>query len=84
MLTGAFIESTMSRTQVQLWYNWFKEVRDADDNACPGSSSTSTTDKNTEAVKRMILSFWLMPSNFYGCFRRETYDSEDCSKIAKF
>ena len=25
-----------------------------------------------------------MPSNFYGCLRHETCDSEDCSKIAQF
>ena len=28
MLTVALGESTMSRTQVQLWYNRFKEVRE--------------------------------------------------------
>ena len=28
MLTVTFGESTMSRTQVQLWYNWFKEGRE--------------------------------------------------------
>ena len=28
MLTIAFGESTMSRTQVQLWYNRFKEGRE--------------------------------------------------------
>ena len=28
MLTAAFGESTMSRTQVQLWYNRFKEGRE--------------------------------------------------------
>ena len=28
MLTVAFGESTMSRTQVQLWYNQFKEGRE--------------------------------------------------------
>ena len=55
ILTVAFGESTMSRTQVQVQYNWFKKGRDVNDNACPGSSSTSTTDKNTEAVKKIIL-----------------------------
>ena len=34
MLTVAFGESTMSRTQVQLWYNRFKECReDVNDDA---------------------------------------------------
>ena len=34
MVTVAFGESTISRTQVQLWYNRFKEAReDVNDNA---------------------------------------------------
>ena len=50
----AFGESTMSRTQVQLRYNRFKEGREDvnEDARCP---STSTNDENTEAVKKMIL-----------------------------
>ena len=40
----AFGESTMSRTQVQLWYNRLKEGReDVKDDARPGLPSTSTT-----------------------------------------
>ena len=39
MLTVAFAESTMSRTQVQLWYNRFKKDRE---------------DGNDDAVKKMI------------------------------
>ena len=51
-----FGESTMSRTQVQLWYNRFKEGREGTNNdARPGQPSTSTTDKNIESVKKMIL-----------------------------
>ena len=51
MLTVAFGESTMSRTQVQLWYNRFKEGReDVNDDACPGRPSTSTIDENIEAI----------------------------------
>ena len=43
--TMAFGESTISRTQVQLWYNRFKEGReDINDDARPGRLSTSTTD----------------------------------------
>ena len=50
MLTVAFGESTMSRTQVQLWYNRFKEGRkDVNDEPTP------TTDENIELVKKMIL-----------------------------
>ena len=42
ILAAAFGESTMSRTQVQLWYNRFK-------------ATMKTTDKNIEAMKKMIL-----------------------------
>ena len=44
------------RTQIQLWYNRFKEGReDVNDDARPGRPNTSTTDENIEAVKKMIL-----------------------------
>ena len=56
MLTVAFGVSTMSRTQVQLRYNRFKEGREnVNDDARPGCPSTSTTNENIEAVKKMIL-----------------------------
>ena len=56
MLTVAFGQSTMSRTQAQLWYNRFREGReDVNGDARPGRPSTSTTDDNIEAVKKMIL-----------------------------
>ena len=56
ILTLAFGESTMIRTQVQLWYNQFKEGRkDVNDGAHPGRPITSTTDENIEAMKKMIL-----------------------------
>ena len=45
MLTVAFDESIMSRTEVQLWSNRFKEVR----------PSASTTDEIIKAMKKMIL-----------------------------
>ena len=55
MLTVAFGGSTMSRTQVQLWYNRFKEGREhVNDDARPGRPSMSTTDKSMEVVKTMI------------------------------
>ena len=48
-------ESTISRTQVQLWYNRFKKSRkDVNDEARLGRPSTSITDENIEAVKKMI------------------------------
>ena len=56
MLTVAFGKSTMSRTQVQLLYNRFKEGwEDVNDDARPGRLSTSITDENIEAVKKMML-----------------------------
>ena len=56
MLTVAFGESNMSRRQVQLWYNRFKEGReDVNDYARPNCPSMSTTDENIEAVKKIIL-----------------------------
>ena len=55
----AFGESTMSRTQVHLCYNRFKEgredVNDDADYAHYGRPNTSRTDKNMEAVKKIIL-----------------------------
>ena len=48
--------SCYSRTQIQLWYKKLKEGReDVNDNARPGRASSSTTDKNIETVKKMIL-----------------------------
>ena len=56
MLTVAFGESTMRRTQVQLWYNRFTKGReDVNDDVRPGRPNTSTTDENIEAVKKIIL-----------------------------
>ena len=56
MLTVTFGESTMSRTQVQLWYNRLKEGReDVNDYAISGRPSTSKANENIEAVKKMIL-----------------------------
>ena len=50
MLTVTFGESAMSRIQIQLWYNRFKENREyINEDARPGHKSTSTTDENIEA-----------------------------------
>ena len=55
MLTVAFGESTMTRTQVQL-FNRFKQGREyVNVNARPGRPNTSTTEENIEAMKKMIL-----------------------------
>ena len=46
----------MSRTQVQLLYNRFKEGREnVNDDNRPGRPSTSTIFKDIEAVKKTIL-----------------------------
>ena len=56
MLTVSFGVSTMSRKQVQLLYNRFKEGwEDVNDNARTGRPSTWITDENIEAMKKMIL-----------------------------
>ena len=55
MLTVTFGKSTMNRTQVQLWYDRVKEGReDVNDYTRYCRPSTSTTDENFEAVKKMI------------------------------
>ena len=55
MLTVVFGESTMSRIQVQLRCNRFKEDRkDANDDARHGRPSTISTDENIEAVNKVI------------------------------
>ena len=56
MLTVTFGESAMSGTNVQLWYNRFKEDRKyVNDDTRSGRSSSLTTDENIEAAKKMIL-----------------------------
>ena len=42
----------MSRTQIQLWYNRFKEGRGNVNG--PGRPTTSTNDENIETVKKII------------------------------
>ena len=55
IFTLAFHESTMSRTQVQLWHNRFKEGREfVNDDAYGGHANTSRTDVNIETVNKMI------------------------------
>lgn len=51
----AFDESTISRTILPLWYNWFKVKRE-DDNVdpLPDLPTPITNDKNIEAVKQMV------------------------------
>ena len=50
------VRLTMSRTQVQLLYNRFKEGRKyVNDDARPGPTNSSTTDENIYVVKKFIL-----------------------------
>ena len=56
MFTVVFDECTMNRTQVKLWYIWFKEGREeVKDDFRPDSPSTSATQENIETEKKMIL-----------------------------
>ena len=51
-----FGESTINRTQVYLWYNWFKQgPEDVNDNNRSGHLSTSIIKENIEAMKLMVL-----------------------------
>ena len=55
MLTVAFCASTMSRTQVQLWYNRFKEGREDVNDDDNGNQDARERQINIGAVKKMIL-----------------------------
>ena len=61
---------------------------DVNDDARSGRLSTSTTDENMEAVKKLILDNHRITigefSDFYGFFGHATCCGENCSKIAKF
>ena len=55
ILTEEFCKPTMSRTQVQLWHNRFKEgQKDVNDDARSGCLSTSKVDENIAPVKKMV------------------------------
>lgn len=54
MLSAAFGESIISKTQVEFRYNRFKEGRkDVNNDAC--RLFKSTTDENIETIKEVIL-----------------------------
>ena len=56
MFTVAFGESTISKTQIQLWYIRFMEGREGiNSDARPSHSSTFINYESIEAVKKMIL-----------------------------
>ena len=56
MLTVAYGESALSKKNVYKWYKLFQDGReDANDEPRSGCPSTSTTDENVEAVKKIVL-----------------------------
>ncbi|UYV70543.1 RGS7 [Cordylochernes scorpioides] len=56
MLTVAYGEATLDRSNVYRWYKMFSEVReDVNDKERAGRPSTSTTDEKINEVEKMIL-----------------------------
>ncbi|XP_018377435.1 PREDICTED: putative uncharacterized protein FLJ37770 [Trachymyrmex cornetzi] len=56
MLTVAYGEATLDRSNVYRWYKMFSEGReDVNDEECAGRPSTSTTDENIDEVKKIVL-----------------------------
>ena len=56
MLRVAYGECTVSQKSVYKWYKLFTEGREeVNDDARPGRPSTSTTNENTEAVKKIVM-----------------------------
>ncbi|KAG5348098.1 MOS1T transposase, partial [Acromyrmex charruanus] len=56
MLTVAYGEATLDRSNVYRWYKMFSEGReDVNDEESAGLPSTSTTDENIDEVKKIVL-----------------------------
>ncbi|XP_029167437.1 protein GVQW3-like [Nylanderia fulva] len=56
MLTVAYGEATVDRSNVYRWYKMFSEGReDVNDEERAGRPSTSTTDENIDEVKKIVL-----------------------------
>ncbi|KAG5307215.1 SETMR methyltransferase, partial [Acromyrmex insinuator] len=56
MLTVAYDEATLDRSNVYRWYKMFSEDReDVNDEERAGRLSTSTTDENIDEVKKIVL-----------------------------
>ena len=56
MLTVAYGEATLDRSNVYQWYKMFSESReDVNDEERAGCSSTSTIDENIDEVKKIVL-----------------------------
>ena len=56
MLTVAYGEATLDRSNIYRWYKMFSEGReDVNDKDHAGRPSTSTTDENIGEVKKIVL-----------------------------
>ena len=56
MLTVAYGEATLDRSNIYRWYKMFSEGReDMNDEERAGRPSTSTTDENIDEVKKIVL-----------------------------
>ncbi|XP_018365426.1 PREDICTED: putative uncharacterized protein FLJ37770 [Trachymyrmex cornetzi] len=56
MLTVAYGEATLDRSNVYRWYKMFSEgLEDVNDEERAGHPSTSTTDENIDEVKKIVL-----------------------------
>ena len=56
MLKVAYGECTVSQKSFYKWYKLFTEGREeVNDDARPGRPSTSTSNENTEAVKKIVM-----------------------------
>ena len=56
MLTVAYGEATLDKSNVYRWYKMFSEGReDVSDEERSGRPSTSTTDENIDEVKKLVL-----------------------------
>ncbi|KAG5313395.1 MOS1T transposase, partial [Acromyrmex insinuator] len=65
MLTVAYGEATLDRSNVYRWYKMFSEGReDENDEERAGRPSTSTTDENIDEVKKILLANHGSPRNW--------------------
>ena len=56
MLKVTYDECTVSKKSVYKWYKLFREGREVvNDDTRPGWPSMSTTNENTEAVKKIVM-----------------------------
>ena len=56
MIKVVYGDCTVSQKSVYKWYKLFTEGREeVNDDARPGQPSTSTTNENTEAVKKIVM-----------------------------